>query len=159
MLRLCLLATLSACWVQPVQQRPVYNQPPPQQTQLPPPAGATVNKSEWQGTYVCAQGATSLHLAIEQRCVASGCEVGAVFEFGPSPQNPNVAHGSYRMRGAVNENERGEPVLTLQPDSWIEQPPNYMMVGLSATSDAGQQNMRGRIDNPSCGELVLQRVQ
>jgi hypothetical protein len=157
MLRLALLAGMSACWVQPAQQRPVYNQAPPPSSA--PPAGATVNKSEWQGTYVCAQGPTALRLAIEQRCVASGCEVGAVFEFGPAPQNPGIPHGSYRMRGEINENDHGEPVLTLHPEAWIEQPANYMMVGLSATSDAAQQNMRGRIDNPSCGELSLQRVQ
>ena len=156
-MKLVLLAGLSACWVQPAQPGPVYNQaPPPQQG---PPPGATVNKSEWQGSYACAQGATALHLSIEQRCVAQGCEVGAVFEFGPLPQNPGVAHGSYRMRGNISENERGEPVLTLKPDGWIEQPPNYFMVGLVATSDAAQQNMRGRIENSSCGELNLQRVQ
>ncbi len=157
MIALVALFGLAACWVQPVPQAPVANQAPPPSS--PPPRGATVNKSEWQGTYVCAQGPTSLHLAIEQRCVASGCEVSAVFEFGPSPQNPTVPHGSYRMRGDLNENERGEPILTLHPEAWIEQPSQYMMVGLTATSDAAQQNLRGRIDNPSCGELSLQRVQ
>ena len=157
-MRALLLVGLSACWVQPVQPQPVYNQSPPPQ-QAGPPAGATVNKSEWQGSYSCAQGATALHLSIEQRCVASGCEVGAVFEFGPLPQNPAVPHGSYRMRGDISQNERGEPVLTLHPDQWIEHPGNYMMVGLTATSDAAQQNMRGRIDNSACGEVNLQRVQ
>ena len=63
MLRACLFAMVSACWVQPVQQPPVYNQAPPPRS--PPPAGATVNKSEWQGTYVCAQGVTALHLAAQ----------------------------------------------------------------------------------------------
>lgn len=156
-MRALLLAFVSACWVQPAPQAPVANQaPPPQQ---PPPAGATVNKSEWEGTYVCAQGVTAVKLAIEQRCVASGCEVAAVFDFGPTPQNQKVPHGAYRLRGDVNENERGEPVLTLKPDAWIEQPPNYFMVGLTATTDASQQTMHGRIDNPSCGELSLQRTQ
>lgn len=156
MIRAALLAALAGCWVQPAQPAPYRPAPVVQQ---PPPPGATVNKSEWQGQYVCAQGPTALDLKIEQRCVASGCEVSAIFEFGPLPANPSVPHGSYRMRGDVNQNERGEPVLTLRPDAWIEQPGNYMMVGLTATSDAGQQNMVGRIDNQSCGELSLQRVQ
>jgi len=156
-MRALLLALLSACFVQPPPQAPIANQPQPQQP--PPPPGATVNKSEWQGTYVCSQGVTAVKLAIEQRCVGSGCEVGAVFDFGPTPENPKVPRGSYRLRGDVSENDHGEPVLTLKPDSWIEQPPNYFMVGLVATSDASQTTMHGKIDNPSCGELSLQRTQ
>lgn len=156
MMRGMLLLVLAGCWVQPVQ--PVANRPAPVANQ-PPPPGATVNKSVWQGQYVCAQGPTALTLNIEQRCVASGCEVSAVFEFGPLPANPSVPHGSYRMRGDVNQNDRGEAVLVLRPEQWIEQPANYMMVGLTATSDAGQQNMQGHIDNQACGEVSLQRVQ
>lgn len=156
MIRAALLVTLAACWVQPVG--PVANRPAPVANQ-PPPPGATVNKSVWQGQYVCAQGPTALTLDIEQRCVASGCEVSAVFEFGPLPANPSVPHGSYRMRGDVNQNDRGEAVLVLRPEQWIEQPANYIMVGLTATSDVGQQNMQGHIDNQACGDVTLQRVQ
>jgi hypothetical protein len=155
-MRALLLACVAACYVQPAPQAPVANQAP---APSPPPAGATVNKSEWQGTYACAQGVTAVRLAIEQRCVASGCEVGAVFDFGPTAQNQSVPHGSYRLRGEIDQNDHGEPVLTLKPEAWIEQPPNYFMVGLTATSDASQQTMHGRIDNPSCGELSLQRTQ
>jgi hypothetical protein len=156
---------VSACYFQPApgyQPAPQYQaqatsgQPPP--GQQPPPASG--QRTVWQGRYTCAQGVTSLKLTIDGNCNGVSCSFAGLFEFGPLPENPSVAHGAYRMAGEGHANAQGELELSLQPTQWVQKPPaNYVMVGLVATADARQAQMNGRMDNPACGGLALQRVQ
>ena len=153
------LLPLAACWV----GAPPPQAPPPEAAAAPaqvgPPPGAEVHRSQWRGTYTCAQGATAVELSVEQRCGAVGCQVAAVFEFGPLAENPSVPHGSYRMLGEITTDGDGNAVLTLRPEAWIDEPDGYMMVGLTATSDHDQRLLHGHMDNPSCGEISLDRVE
>lgn len=152
------LVLLAACWTQPPPpQAPAVENSAPAES-APAPADE-IRRSEWRGTYTCAQGLTALHLTLEQRCAAAGCQVGGVFEFGPVAENPSVAHGSYHVIGEISPGPGGEAVLTLRPDAWIDQPPGYIMVGLTATTDHDQRLLHGQIDDTACGELSLDRVQ
>jgi len=137
-------------------------------TQAPPPATSPVQHvapaprepdpprySVWSGTYLCPQGVTAVQLRIE---AAPDGSARATFEFGPHADNPNpVARGSYQLTGALFVDDRGLLELKLAPDHWIDQPPSYMMVGLSASSDAGQRVLRGKIDNTACDWIEVTR--
>jgi hypothetical protein len=160
------IVVVSACYIQPgpgygpppqqqqvmAAQQPPPNQPPPGQ---PPPQP---QRTTWEGRYTCAQGVTGLRLTLEGNCNGVSCSFSALFEFAPVPENPAVPRGSYHMTGEGHANARGELELSLTPTQWVQQPANYMMVGLSATADAQQQQMRGRMNNPSCGDISLSRV-
>ena len=110
--------------------------------------------SVWTGSYVCAQGVTALRLSIMVR--AGGAAV-ATFEFGPHPGNAKLPRGEYQMTGTVRLLPRGQLQVKLVPDRWVTQPDGWQMVGLSATSDLEQQELEGRIDAQSCGELSVRR--
>ena len=110
--------------------------------------------STWIGSYRCAQGVTALTLAIDAQ---SSGEALAVFEFGALVDNPDVPGGSYRMRGRIDMQQTGELRVRLAPERWITQPDGYEMVSLTATSDVAHRGLRGRIDHPACGELVVRR--
>jgi hypothetical protein len=164
------IVVVSACYIQPapgygyrpppqqqvmVAPQPPPNQPPPGQ---PPPGQPEPQRTTWAGRYTCAQGVTGLRLTLEGNCNGVSCSFSALFEFAPLPENPNVAHGSYHMTGEGHANAQGELELSLTPTQWVDQPANYMMVGLSVTADAQQQQMRGRMNNPSCSDISLSRV-
>jgi hypothetical protein len=108
----------------------------------------------WEGRYECAQGVTGLRLVLDT--AADGATTGT-FEFYAVSENPGVPHGSYRMRGKLAMVEAGSFALDLAPDAWIEQPPGYVMVGLSATSDRERRSLTGRITNASCGRVKVTR--
>jgi hypothetical protein len=119
------------------------------------PARPASRHTVWEGTYVCAQGVTGLHLELD---IASSGVTTGVFEFYGVRENPNaVPRGSYRLRGKLTMVEAGSFALELQPDAWIVQPPGYVMVGLQATSDRERRSMTGRITNPSCGAMKVSR--
>jgi hypothetical protein len=153
---------VSACYLQPApgyQPAPRYQAPsgqPPPGGQQPPPASG--QRTVWQGRYTCAQGVVSLKLTLDGNCNGVSCSFAALFEFGPLAENPSVARGAYHMAGEGHANAQGELELSLQPTQWVQQPANYVMVGLVATADAQQAQMNGRMDNPACGGLALQRV-
>jgi hypothetical protein len=156
---------VAGCYLQPM---PGY-QPAPQQFQSAPPQpmqaqpGAQppsqTQRTVWQGRYTCRQGVTAVKLTLDGNCNGVQCSFGALFEFGPLAENPTIAHGAYRMAGEGHANAQGELELSLQPTQWIQQPANYAMVGLVASADAQQAQMRGRMDDPSCGGVELARVQ
>jgi hypothetical protein len=112
--------------------------------------------SVWQGSYVCAQGITSVRLTIETSSKGGAM---AKFEFGPHRDNPKVPTGRYWMTGTVQVNPRGALEVALAPDRWAEQPTGYVMVGLHATSDLEQHSLAGRIDFRSCGKISVKRVE
>lgn len=91
----------------------------------PAQAGSTAAVTGlWRGSYVCAQGPTSLQLTITPS--GSGNAVQATFSFFSTADN-SVPTGSYAMKGTFSGG-----VLTLNGDHWIVRPPNYVMVGLNA---------------------------
>ena len=126
--------------------------------QLDAPTHPASHHTVWEGKYVCAQGVTGLHLELD---TASNGATTATFAFYGVPENPNpVPRGSYRLRGKVTMAKTGSFALALElePDEWNAQPPDYMMVGLSVTSDRERRSMAGRITNPSCGAVKVSRV-
>jgi hypothetical protein len=153
-MKLALVVALAGCWTNgPDPAPPVMVEP-----HAPPPAQPRA--SEWVGTYVCPQGRTAVTLTIEHRCTKTehgNCAVDGVFEFGPSPENPRVPHGSYRYAGTVTFAVTGEILLAAQPREWIDQPAGYTSVGFVATSDPGRRTLHGRIVEPQCGEIELHR--
>lgn len=112
----------------------------------------------WNGRYECAQGVTGLALTLDLDGGGGG-RASAVFDFGAIPENPTVPSGRYLMSGRMDPTADGGAFVTLVPDRWIAQPPGYVMVGLRASIDRAGRTMRGRIDEPSCTVLALERVQ
>lgn len=92
----------------------------------------------WQGSYYCTQGRTKFSLDITAVKVVDGKEqVQADLTFTIAKKGGNVT-GIYEVLGQVESSGRSlifEPI----PDSWKEQPKNFVMVGtqgvVSATDD------------------------
>lgn len=105
----------------------------------------------WAGRYTCAQGVTAADLVIEVR----GGAATATFAFGPLDINPTVPRGSFRMTGTAESTPTGL-ALNLTPDEWIEQPADYLMVGLLVEVDDNR--LVGQILHHSCGRLEATRV-
>ena len=147
---LVVLVVALGCWRAPkLEAAPAVDK-------LDAPARPASRHTVWEGTYVCPQGVTGLHLELD--IAPSGVTTG-VFAFHGVPENLNaVPRGSYRLRGKLTMVETGSFALELQPDAWIVQPPGYVMVGLQATSDRERRSMTGRITNPSCGAVKVSRV-
>lgn len=98
----------------------------------------------WEGAYDCPQGRTGLTLTLD---ATSAGQVTGVLAFWPRSDNPYVARGSFRVAGTVSNT--GE--LRLNGVSWIEQPPNYVMIGL--TAKVMRYNPGGPIDS-MLGDVV-----
>jgi serine/threonine protein kinase len=124
---------------------------------IPPPPPATNPKSSvagassnavpfasgqtWSGTYVCAQGSTSLLLHI---IGVDHAHVEARFEFDYQPKN---IHGEFRSRGDYDPAKRG---IDLVPSGWLDQPRGYVMVGMRGLVLADGRTFSGTIEGPSC---------
>jgi hypothetical protein len=94
----------------------------------PEPAGRTASEpvpvvGEWRGSYYCNQGQTGLTLTVS----GTADDLVATFAFYPVPGNPEVPRGSFAMAGSYVGTR-----LELFGDHWIEQPDDYLMVGLLA---------------------------
>lgn len=100
------------------------------------------------GTYVCAQGATQMRLTIADVDGARTMAVGDFFHPGTNTR------GSYRLRGFCLTRTRR---LLLLPAGWIDQPPGYMMVGMSGTLGPGNMSYAGRMSHSACGEFSYVR--
>jgi len=151
---LALALLLAGCWSTSVAPPPTLRVPvqhvAPAAHQPDPPS-----YSVWTGKYLCAQGVSTVRLRIE---AAPDGSATATFEFGPHDDNPNpVARGSFQLTGALFVDDKGLLEVKMAPDHWIDQPPNYYMVGFNASSDAGQRVMRGKIENSSCDWIEVTR--
>ena len=129
--------------------------PPPVETahvaERPRPHART---STWIGRYECAQGVTGLQLTLDIE--PDGSTTG-VFAFSAVPDNPTVPSGSYRIRGTATRLPEGGFAVDLHGESWIDQPRNYIMVGVQASSDPGRRHLSGRITNATCGLVDVDR--
>ncbi len=151
-----LVVLAAGCWSSPSQPQPpepIANVKPPGPVgpaELEPLPVHTV----WRGFYVCAQGRTAVQLTLD---LDSDGTAKAIFDFGPHADNPSVPPGSYRLTGRTTQDGL-KLVVELEPDLWISQPPDYEMVGLTATTGSRRGRLRGVITNPLCSTFDVQRV-
>lgn len=82
----------------------------------------------------------------------------AVFEFGPTPDNPQTANGAYRLSGTIRAGREGTFEIALDPLEWLTAPDGYIMTSLSATSSRKWGRLVGQINHPGCGELDVRRA-
>jgi hypothetical protein len=119
------LATVAACV--PVPQPPADPDPPaPSAHPVPTVTG------RYDGWYRCRGDRTGLTLTIEADDRRPG-GLTAQFRFYPIPENPNAGAGEFAMVG-----EQADGQVALRPDSWVEQPGGYIMLGLTADVPAGE---------------------
>ncbi len=103
----------------------------------------------WTGTYDCGQGLTGVKLTITG---ATGGALMARIDFYPVASNPGVPDGSYELVGSYST-AKG---LVLNPDYWIDEPANYEMVGLSASSPHAN-SMSGAVHGLNCSTFSVTR--
>lgn len=96
----------------------------------------------WEGTYTCrSQGQTGGRLTIS-KVSASGAEnehaVEGLLDFFPTPKNPNVERGSYKISGSFNSVTQQ---AYFEPGKWLKQPAGYISKPIIAYFDV----MRGDV--------------
>jgi len=116
----------------------------------PSPPGAAI-AGEWTGRYICAQGVTALRLDVSR---GSGNQIAATFNFGPTPENPEVPKGAYTMAGTFDPASRH---MTLKGVEWIEAPFLYVMVDLDGRINAAGNVIAGDVPGPGCTVFELRR--
>lgn len=144
-----LLLVLCACGSAAAQPEPAQPQPALAPHLTVP--DATPMTGLWEGSYVCAQGATALRLRLR------GYEDGRLegtFEFSALEENPEVPSGSYRVHGRVSPGW----VVTLQAGEWIVQPPEYYTVPLVGRVVADPVRIHGFVDDPLCDTFSVEFV-
>lgn len=80
----------------------------------------------WIGDYTCAQGTTGATLLIEQ---LKGDQFEGIFSFYPTPKNPYVPTGKYKVFGEYDADSQR---ILINPGKWIERPKDYystIMIG------------------------------
>ncbi len=111
--------------------------------------------SEWEGTYVCGQGLSSLKLTIDADSLGAAI---VRYDFGPVPSNPDIPKtGAFILTGSLLRAKDGSFTGELEPREWIVHPDTYLMLPLSIDSDDGIQ-MRGRIHHDSCRDFQATRT-
>jgi hypothetical protein len=81
---------------------------------------------DWVGVYSCAQGTTGGTLQIEH---VQGERFDGIFRFYPTPKNPTVPTGKYRVYG---EYDRDSQRILINPGKWLQRPKDYyntIMIG------------------------------
>ncbi|WP_147471615.1 hypothetical protein [Nocardia stercoris] len=112
--------------------------------------GAVALSGKWTGSYTCSQGRTALELDITSDAAA---DIEAVFTFGPTADNSAVPAGSFAMRGTLS----GQ-TLSLTGDHWIQRPPGWVMVGLSAAVNGTRpQSISGSVVADGCTTFSITR--
>jgi len=111
--------------------------------------------SVWEGTYVCAQGLSSLKLTIDVNTLG----VATVrYDFGPVPSNPTIPEtGAFLLVGSM-EPAGGGFTGEFDPTQWIVHPSNYLMLPLSIATDDGV-HLRGTIHHDSCSQFQAMRTE
>ncbi len=111
--------------------------------------------SEWEGTYVCGQGLSSMKLTID----ADSLGVATIrYDFGPAPSNPVIPKtGAFILTGSLSHAKDASFTGEFEPREWIERPDGYLMLPLSIVSD-DDFHMRGRIHHDSCSDFQATRT-
>jgi hypothetical protein len=116
---------------------------------IPPPLASPFAAGQtWSGTYICAQGSTSLVLHI---VAAARGRVDAIFELDYQPKH---VHGSFKTTGTYDPSTRE---LDLLPGVWITQPVNYVTVTMSGRVSDDGRTYSGSIGGPSCTTFSIHR--
>ena len=139
-------ATATSAGVAPVRSSSasVTSASPAQTTAVTPPVDGV-----WAGTYTCNQGLTGVQLTITGN---DGSALKATVNFYPVPSNPGAANGSYALVGTYSASSG----LVLNPDYWINEPPGYEMVGLTAPPVTGNK-MKGDVQGENCSTFSVTR--
>jgi eukaryotic-like serine/threonine-protein kinase len=104
----------------------------------------------WTGTYFCPQGWTGLRLVLK---AASNGALAATFDFYSIDGNPGVPSGSFTLTGSYSA--RG---FRLRPGHWISEPPDYLMVSLTAPApDNNDTTLTGSVTGPGCTTFSVSR--
>lgn len=114
-----------------------------------PPSGCgIIPNSVYVGRYLCAQGWTDMTLTV------ADVEGPRVQIRGDFAHGSTGVRGSYMLRGTCYpHNQR----MLLFPQRWVQQPPGYIMVGMSGAVAAGGQSFTGRMLNRDCGAFTFTR--
>jgi hypothetical protein len=111
--------------------------------------------SEWEGTYVCGQGLSSMKLTIDVDALGAAM---VRYDFGPTPSNPVIPKtGAFILTGSLLHAKDGSFTGEFEPRAWIVHPDTYWMLPLSIESDDGL-HMRGRIHHDSCRDFQATRT-
>lgn len=109
--------------------------------------------SVWEGTYICAQGLSSMTLTIDVDAMGAAM---VRYDFGPVPSNPVVPQGAFILRGAVRRADAGF-TGELEPTEWIDHSDGYLMLPLSLETTDGIL-LTGRIHHDSCHDFQATRL-
>jgi TonB family protein len=109
--------------------------------------------SEYHGQYSCTQGITNVTIQFLRPEPSS--DAVAIFKFEPSNSNQQAPRGAFLLRGTVDFNDGS---FDLRPLSWLSQPPDYAMVGLSGTSSDEGKTLNGTILYPGCSWFSVTRI-
>ena len=111
---------------------------------VPEEAGSTSPFSPgqtWLGEYTCRQGLTELRLRVQS---VRGGEVDALFEF---RHQPTSVEGKFELTGLFDTDSRR---AVLAPRAWVQQPANYIMVGMDGRVADDGRTFSGRISTEGC---------
>ena len=104
----------------------------------------------WTGAYFCPQGWTGLRLILK---AASNGALTAIFDFYPIDGNSGAPSGSFTLTGSYSAQG-----LRLTPGHWISEPPDYLMVSLTAPApgDDGT-TLSGTVTGAGCTTFSVSR--
>lgn len=105
----------------------------------------------WKGWYTCSQGKTGLTLEFIEN--EEGGVISLFSFYGLKGQN-RVPDGSFAGRITIVSGDSFES----SPLSWINQPPNFSMVGFDGNMDASGQSISGNIHFQGCSDLYVERT-
>lgn len=74
---------------------------------------------DWVGSYICTQGTTGATLHISR---VRGEQFEGSFSFYPTPKNPYVPSGRYKVFGQY---DRDTQRILINPGEWLQRPKNY----------------------------------
>lgn len=114
-----------------------------------PPSGCGILPgSTYVGRYFCAQGWTDMSLRVVD-VEGPRVRIQGTFRHGATG-----TQGSYLLRGfCLPSTQR----MVLSPQAWVQQPPGYIMVGLSGMVANNGQTYTGRMLHRTCGDFQFTR--
>ena len=114
-----------------------------------PPSGCGITpNSTYVGRYFCAQGWTDMTLSVVD------VEGPRVRMQGTFRHAGTGVQGAYLLRGFCFPTSRR---MVLSPQAWVQQPPGYIMVGMSGLVSGEGQAFTGRMLHRSCGAFTFTR--
>ncbi len=91
----------------------------------------------WVGSYTCAQGTTGATLDIDSM---KGDQFEGSFSFYPTPKNPYVSKGKYRVFGEYDADSQR---ILINPGQWVQRPKDYYNTIMIGSFDPVAQTFSG----------------